>query len=463
MDLTLKPGQLHFRMEYSMRNHTVRIVIIGAMALWNAVSLSAQPVDISLDVTRHTLSNGLQILALENHTLPVISYYTFFRVGSRNEPAGRTGLSHLFEHMMFNGAARYGPKEFDRMLESNGGYSNAYTSEDMTVYYEDFPDDRLELVVDMESDRLAHLALTEQSLASEREVVKEERRVSVDNSVEGHVLELLSSLAFTAHPYRWPVSGWMSDLDAITLQDCRAYFRTHYAPNNAVIVIAGDFQTDRAVELIRRYYDPIPAQPPAPPLVTVEPPQYGERRAALHKYAELPALAIGYRSVSAKNRDLFALDVLQMILGRGESSRLYRTLVYREQAAVSVSASFPWMLDPGLFTIYVTLKPEATHEQVEELIGREIERLKTEPVAEQELRKAKNILQAGWVRDLETNSGKADRIGNYELLFGDWSALSGTLARYEAVTADDLLRVANACFPDRGRNVILMKPEVGSP
>lgn len=434
-------------------------VLIGVLTLLLTLPAAAQPISLSLDVQRHELRNGLQILTLEDHTLPVISYYTFFKVGSRDEAIGQTGISHLFEHMMFNGARRYGPKEFDQMMESGGGYANAYTTEDMTVYYEHFPTGELELIIDMESDRMAHLALTEKSLASERAIVKEERRIQIDNSVSGQVFELLHSLAYTAHPYRWPVLGWMADLDAITLEDCRAYFRTHYAPDNAVIVLAGDFETEKAVSLIRRYYERIPARPGPPEVRPVEPPQYGERRAVLFKYAELPALAVGYHAAAPPSEDIFALDVFQMILAQGESSRLYKKLVYEEQAAVSLSAIYPWMRDPSLFTIYVTMKPNWDHEWVEELIYEEIDRFKKTPVSEQELRKAKNILQALFVRDLESNSGKADKIGTYELLFGDWTMMLTALEKYEAVTQEDVARVARDYFWDRNRSVVLMKPE----
>ena len=221
------------------------------------------------------------------------------------------------------------------MLESGGGFANAYTTEDMTVYHEHFPDDQLELIVDMESDRMAHLALTDQSLTSERSIVKEERRIQIDNSVSGQVFELLHALAYTAHPYRWPVLVWMSDLDAITLEDCKAYFYTHYAPNQAVIVLVGDFDTGSAVQHIRRFYERIPARPTPPEVRTAEPPQYGERRAVLYKHAELPALAVGYHAASTPGEDIFALDIFQMILAQGESSRLYKRLAYDDQATVS--------------------------------------------------------------------------------------------------------------------------------
>lgn len=435
-----------------------RIVLLIAGILLRTPAFG-QPVHLSLDVTRHQLRNGLLILTLEDHTLPVVSYYTFFKVGSRNEKTGQTGISHLFEHMMFNGARRYGPKEFDAMMESNGGYANAYTTEDMTVYYESIPSDRLELVVDLESDRMGHLALTDQSLASEREVVKEERRLRTDNSVVGGVFELLYASAFTAHPYQWPVLGWMSDLDHISLEDCREYFRTHYAPDNATIVLVGDFQTEQAVELIRRYYERLPARSSARPVTTVEPPQYGERRAQLYKYAEAPAVAVGYHAPSVRSDDVFALDVLQMILAQGESSRLYRRLVYDEQAALSVTATYPWMTDPSLFTFYITVKPDRNTEGVENLLYEETDRLMREPVTDRELRKAKNILQALFVKELETNSGKADKIGAYEVLFGAWSIMVTALDRYEEVTPEDVARVARTYFTDRNRTVITMLPE----
>jgi zinc protease len=429
------------------------------LVLCFAPSSFAQPLSLSLDVKRHELRNGLQILTLEDHTLPILSYYTFFKVGSRHESIRQTGISHLFEHMMFNGARRYRPKEFDQMLESNGGYANAYTTEDMTVYYEHFPHEQLELIIDMESDRMAHLALTEQSLTSERAIVKEERRIQIDNSVSGQVFELLHTLAYTAHPYRWPVLGWMSDLDAITLEDCKTYFRTHYAPDNAVIVLVGDFNTASAVQLLRRYYERIPAHPAPPDVSTIEPPQYGERRAVLYKHAELPALAIGYHAASTANEDVFALDVFQMILAQGESSRLYKRLVYDEQAAVSLSATYPWMLDPSLFTIYVTMKPNWDHGWVEELVYEEIDRFKNTPVSDRELRKAKNILQAQFIRGLESNSGKADKIGTYEVLFNDWTMMHTALVKYEEVTQEDIIRIAHKYFWDRNRSVVLMKPE----
>ncbi|MCK4237170.1 MAG: insulinase family protein, partial [Candidatus Krumholzibacteria bacterium] len=250
--------------------------------------------EIELDVTETMLDNGLKVILMEDHSVPVISYQTFFRVGSRNERPGITGISHFLEHMMFNGAKRYGPKEFDRILESNGGYSNAFTSRDMTAYYEDFASDVLELVVDLDSDRMASLALDPKYLVSEMGVVKEERRLSIDNSIRGQMREELYALAYKAHPYKWPVLGWMSDLEGIDRSDCVNYYRTYYSPNNAVMIVVGDFDTEEALGLIHRYYDGIPAQEPPAQVRTSEPEQLGERRALVHKPAELPEILVGY-------------------------------------------------------------------------------------------------------------------------------------------------------------------------
>ena len=210
-------------------------------------------------VEEHALPNGLQIRLLRDSSLPVATLYSFFRVGSRNERPGITGISHLFEHMMFNGSRKYGPKEFDRRLEAAGGSSNAYTSNDLTAYYEDFASDALPLVLDLEADRMASLTIDDASLSREREVVKEERRFRTDNDIDGMMNEAMGALAFLAHPYRWPVIGWMTDIESITRQDCERYFRTYYAPNNCTLVLVGDFEPQQALEQIAKLYAPIPS------------------------------------------------------------------------------------------------------------------------------------------------------------------------------------------------------------
>jgi zinc protease len=231
---------------------TVAVVLLLAMPGAGMTGERAAPA-IELDVAVETLGNGLKIILLEDHSVPVISYQTFFRVGSRNERPGITGISHFMEHMMFNGTEKYGPQEFDRVLEANGGYSNAFTSKNLTAYYEDFASDVLELIVDLDSDRMKSLGLDPDYVVSELDVVKEERRLGIDNSISGQMYEELYALAFKAHPYSWPVLGWMADLERMDRDDCVEYFRTYYAPNNAIMIVAGDFETKTALDLIHRY------------------------------------------------------------------------------------------------------------------------------------------------------------------------------------------------------------------
>jgi len=260
-------------------------------------------------VEERSLPNGLQIRLLQDRSLPVATLYSFFRVGSRNERPGITGISHLFEHMMFNGSKKYGPKEFDRRLESAGGSSNAYTSNDLTAYYEDFASDALPLVLDLEADRMASLTIDDTSLARERDVVKEERRFRTDNDIDGMMDEALGALAFLAHPYRWPVIGWMTDIEGISRQDCERYFRTYYAPNNCTLVLVGDFDSGQALELIEKLYSAIPSGDALPPVATGEPRQKGERRALIRYPAQAPAVLAGFRAPDGRDPDSLVLDL----------------------------------------------------------------------------------------------------------------------------------------------------------
>src|SRR4051812_24988598 len=262
-------------------------------------------------VQEHSLPNGLQIRLLADPSLPIASLYSFFRVGSRNEQPGITGISHLFEHMMFNGSRKYGPKEFDRKLEAAGGSSNAYTSVDVTAYHEEFASEALPVVLDLESDRMAALAINDESLKQEREVVKEERRFRTDNDIDGMMDEALGALAFVAHPYRWPVVGWMGDLNRISRQDCEQYFRTFYAPNNCTLVLVGDVQPDAALRRIEALYGGIRRGEPLPQVPDGEPPQKGERRAVIRYPAQAPALLAGFRTVHGRDPDSLVLDLIE--------------------------------------------------------------------------------------------------------------------------------------------------------
>ncbi len=419
----------------------------------------ADPVLQSLfDVQEATLPNGLKVRLLANHQTPVVSLYTFFQVGSRNERPGITGISHLFEHMMFNGAKKYGPKKFDRVLESNGGRSNAYTSTDMTVYYEDFAAEALETVLDLESDRMRSLRINDDSLTSERQVVMEERRVRVDNDITGTMDEELGTLVWKAHAYRWPVIGWMKDIENITRKDCEQYFRTYYAPSNAVLYICGAIDPKKTLALVRRYYGNIPKGPKPEPVLDAEPEQKGERRAEVRHPAQSPSLMIAFRGPAARDEDTFVLDIIQYALTKGEGSRLVKKLVYDTQLAISVMVDWGWRVDPGAIIVYLELKPDSEPRKVEEALYAELARVASEGLTERELQKAKNNLRADHLRELATNSGRAHAMGHYEMLLGSWQDGLSLPSVYATTTNEKVKEVAAKYFMPERRSVVTLIP-----
>jgi len=412
-----------------------------------------------IEVKEHTLKNGMKILLQEDHTVPSICFYIYFRVGNRNERPGITGISHLFEHMMFNGSAKYKPTEFDHIIEEGGGYSNGSTWTDFTNYWEEFNSDILDKVLDLEADRMQALKLDTANIEQERGIVKEERRVSVDNNVRNKLEEELYATAFVASMYHFPVIGWMRDLDNITLQDAKDYFRIYYAPNNATVIVTGDFDTNEMIRKMEAYFGNIPAQEPPRKVVDAEPEQLGEKRAELHKIAQLPAVTIGYKSVAVSDKDYYPLDVLATILSRGQSSRLYKTLVYEKQIASQVYASMDDRIDPGLFTFYAQMKPDKTTAEAEREIYGILEDIKRSSVSDEELQKAKNTVQADYVRQFKTNQGRGFILGYYEVIYGDYKKAFEVVKNYDAVTKEDIQRVAKKYFTDRHRTVVTLIPE----
>jgi predicted Zn-dependent peptidase len=429
------------------------------LPLLAALALAADPARaVELAVNAHTLANGLRVLVHEDHSAPVVSSYIFYRSGSRNETNDQTGIAHLFEHMMFNGGKKFGPGVFDDLIEGNGGSTNGYTTKDLTAYLNNFPREALPLVLDLESDRMANLAITKQNLEQERGIVMEERRLRIDNQVVGAMSEALSLTAFVRTPYRWNTVGFMEDLERITLEEARAYFRTYYAPNNAIVVLAGDVETAAAFRLVERYFGRIPRRPPPAPVDGREPPQEGVRRAVVRKAAELPALLVGWHGVRVADPDRAALDVVERLLGDGASSRLELDLVREHEVATEASADNAWTIDPELFTIYAQAAPGKTLAAVEERIDAVVRALADAPVAADELAKAKTRLRADLVRSLKTVSGKANRIGFSEVVFGDHRALVGVEAEWAAVKPEDVRRVVGTYLaPDR-KTVIMLEP-----
>lgn len=412
-----------------------------------------------LAVERHVLDNGLVVILQPDHSVPTVTFWQWYKAGSRNEAPGITGISHYFEHMMFNGSKNVPPKEYDRIIESAGGFSNAFTDRDMTAYYEDIAADGLDVLLRLDSDRMASLSLLPELLKSEIEVVKEERRLRTDNDIQGMLDEQLWAVAFNASPYRWPVVGWMGDLERITREDCVSYFRTYYAPNNCILIVAGDFQPAPTLEKIRAAFGSIPRQtPPAEP-VNSEPEQNGERRVAVHYPAENESFMAGYKAPGAKSPDAPVLDVLQKILSAGESSRLHRALIYERQIAIAAFGSFQNRLQPGLFEIYVEMRPGKTAAEGLAAMDEVLARLAADGPDPRELEKARNLLEADFVKGLKTNNGVGLQLGYYEHVYGDYREMFNVLDRYRAVTADDCRRVARAIFDQRRRTVATLVPE----
>ncbi|HJQ74936.1 MAG TPA: pitrilysin family protein [Gaiellaceae bacterium] len=430
----------------------------SALVLAALLALAHHAAALELRVVDDRLANGLRVLLHEDHSAPVVSSYVFYRSGSRNEHYGETGIAHLFEHMMFNGGKKYGPGAFDDLIEGHGGSTNGYTSRDLTAYLNNFPREALPLVLDLESDRMANLALTQQNLEQERGIVMEERRLRIDDEISGAMSEALYLQAFVKSPYRWNTVGFMSDLQRITLAQARAYFETYYAPNNAILVLAGDLDPPAALALVRRYFDPIRRRPPPAPVDDSEPPQDGERRVVVRKNAELPALLIGYRGVAVGDPDRPVLDVIERLVSGGESTRLYQDLVREHEIAAGVEANDSWGASPDLFWIYAQARPGKSARDLEARIDAVVARLGAEPVPAEELQKAKNVLRADFVKGLKTVNGKANQLGYFETVFGDYRAMFGLETAWDRVTADDVRRVAAGRLQPATRTVVVLEP-----
>ncbi len=411
----------------------------------------------------HLLKNGMKLLVEEDHSIPNAALYIFYRVGSRNERPGTTGISHFFEHMMFNGAKKYGPGAFDRTMENAGGANNAYTSNDVTVYHHRFPPSALETVFDLEADRIENLAFDPDKIESERGVVSSERRMSVDSSNAGILDEQLWAAAYIAHPYQWPVIGWMVDIQNWTVDDLKRHFEMGYSPSNATMVVVGDVNAADVIRLATQYIEPIAAHAPPPKVTTREPEQIGERRITVRKFAQLPILMIAYHVPETCHPDYYALRVLQTILFAGQSSRMYHRLVDSEQLALSVRGSMQVALDPTLFIISAQPKTGVEPAAVENAIYAEFEKVKNGGVSEIELEKAKNILLAQFYRQMKTDNGRANAIGTYEVFFGDYRKLYEAAAEYERVSAGDVRRIARVYFAEKNRTVATLIPEAKVP
>ena len=441
--IIMRTIQYHWRVHF-----LTALLVVGSISL----SLGAEP-------SEYILANGMKVLLVEVPKAPVATVQVWYKVGSRNEVMGRAGLSHMLEHMMFKGTARYPKGSFSRIVRKNGGIDNAFTGQDFTAYFENVAADRVGLALELEADRMQGLILDHNEFQTERDVVKEERRLRSEDDPQGALVEALFAQAFFSHPYHWPVIGWFADLDAMSLEDLQRHYDTFYSPNNATLVVVGDIKAEALLPTIKRLFEPIPRGPSPKQALPPEPEQRGERRFLLKREAQVPFVMMGFRVPNYSNEDSYALDILESILSHGKSSRLYQSLVYDQKNSLAVGAEYSVLqTDPGLFYFYSLVNPSAKVEGVEEAIQREIVRLQNEPPSEQELQRAKNQVEAARIFEQDSNFRHAMLMGQAESVGAGWRRIDQFVERIRAVTAKDIQRVAKQYLTSDNRTVGILIP-----
>jgi zinc protease len=414
-----------------------------------------------LKMTQYTLDNGLTLIVLPDHRLPIVSVQVHYKVGSRHELPGITGISHLFEHLMFRGTEKLGPEEFSRILQAKGGEINAFTTKDNTSYFENLPAEHLELALSLEADRLLHLKLDNETFQPELQVVISERKLRSVDSPFGLVDELLFATAYTQHPYNWPVVGWNQDLHRLTLADCLSYYRNHYQPGAMTVVLSGDVAPERARELVQQYFGQIPNPGVSPEVQVTEPPQRGERRAMLKKVSQVEALFAGFHIVGLDHPDLYPLNLLAMILSGGNASRFHQQFV-RPGKAVTLEvelAPLPFSAqDPDLMAVVAVAAPGRPLAELESELWEALESVRRDGVEASELARAKKLVRSQMVRSLAHNFFRGLLAGLFHLKTGDAAGVNRILAAFDAVTAADIQRVAQKYLQADNRSVVILKP-----
>jgi zinc protease len=417
------------------------------------------PVNIhALEVREYGLENGLKALIIEEHKSPVATFQLWYRTGARDEPIGKSGLSHLLEHMMFKGTPKYSSKLFSSTVQKNGGIDNAHTAKDYTVYFQIFPSDRIILSIDLESDRMQNLILDTKETFLERKVVMEERRLRIGDDPQNSLFEEVVAASFKVHPYQRPVIGWMSDIRSIERDDLYNYYKADYSPDKAVIVVVGDVKADEIIERIKKYFGKIPMGTRRKNINSVEPEQRGERRVLLRREAELPYILIAYHTPSFPQEDSYALNVLSLILSSGKSSRLYKSLVYEKKIALDADADYSgFNRDPYLFFFDATAFPGKDIKDVENALYAEIEKIKKEPPLEYEVQKAKNRIESSFIIQQDSIYLQAMKYGMFEML-GDWRLIDQYLEGIRKITPEDVVRVARKYLTEDNRTVGILIP-----
>ncbi len=437
--------------------HRFKFLSAPAVAALLAIApVSAALAGIADGVKTARLPNGLQVLVLENHKSPVATFNVFYKVGSRNEQTGKTGLSHLLEHLMFRGTKKLKPEEFSNIIQENGGMDNAFTASDFTDYFEVINRDHLDVPISLEADRMANFE--PKGFDSEKAVVMEERRMRTEDNPEDALGEITQAQAFLAHPYHWPVIGWMHDVQGLTLADALKYHQAYYTPGNALIVAVGDFDSEKVLKQIGESFGAIKGEAkPAGP-TEVEPPQEGERHVVLRHAADLPAFAEAFHVPNYQSADAFALEVASDLLVGGQSARLYKRMVIEKQMVVSVDASYEiTSFDPSLFWISAQMRPHVKAADALAEADKEIVLLREKPPGAEELQKAKNQEQASFVFGQDSIFEEAMLLGTYQML-GDYRMVDRYLSGIDKVTADDIQRVARTYLVHSNRTVGVLVP-----
>lgn len=414
-------------------------------------------------VQEFMLENGLKVLLLEDHKSPAVTFQVWYRVGARNEKDGKSGLAHFLEHMLFKGTEKIGPEEYSRIIAKNGGRSNAFTTSDVTVYFATMSRDKIGIEIDLEADRMANAALGAKYFEPEKNVIQEERRLRTEDQPVSALAEATGAVAYTIHPYRRPVIGWMQDIQGLSLQDLKDYYKLYYAPNNAYVVMTGDFSTAEIMPKIRAAFGKIPRGAEPPKVDTFEPPQRGERRVVLKKEAELPFVLMYYHAPTLHSPDTYALDLLSVVLAGGRSSRLYHDLVYQKRLARRIDADYSGVsIDPTVFSVTAQLMPGKEHAEVEREIDSLLDKVKTELVSDRELQKAKNQVEAAFIFGRDSIFGQAMKIGYYEAA-GGWRLMDQYLDGIRKVTRADIQRVAKQYLDRDQRTVGVLIPTKEKP
>ena len=425
------------------------------------VAAQAQaPRNVRVDFKETTLKNGLRVITVEDHSAPVVALSITYNVGSRNERQGRTGFAHLFEHMMFKGSENVGSGEHFLLVFNNGGNMNGTTNEDRTNYFEVLPANQIDLALFLESDRMKSLAITKDNLDNQRNAVQEERRLGVDNQAYGKSGEVQQELIYDNFAYKHTTIGSMDDLNAASVEDVAAFFKMYYAPNNAVLVLVGDFKTADALAKIRNSFESIPRQPDPPSVDMTEPQQKAERRATVEdQLARAPRVDVAYKAVQGNTNDFYALQVLAAVLQGGQSSRLYQKLVKEKEMVTNVGGFMDEKRGVGALYTNATLRPGVKTEDIEAAIYDEIQHLKKEPIADWELQKAKNTTRRNLINNLQSSLARAVTIGQYTVYYNEPNLINVRLDKVAAVTKEDVQRVANKYLVDTNRTVVITMPK----